>query len=343
MGKNRASTSRGWRTLSIALVTTLLACELPAVESITENFVANATVIKGAQGAGATVSYFSLSKLNPVECSGVVTSIGASSFADANATWTQNQFNGANGAYFVEFDSGTMVDVLLTDATTKTLTIPGSLPSDIAVGNTYRIRRHTTLSDIFGANNEAGLLPGPNSAQADNVLLHMPETQQTLTFFFSNVPGFTGWYRDNYSPANNVVVYPEQGLMLRRRAGPDVVLFQAGTSKEGVARVPVFPGFNLVGTLKGERGLTLSDLNLVTGDPSTGLAASSNPSTADNLLIVRPDSSTRTYFYSNFSGFEGWYDASYSPSGNVIIPAGSAFFINRKSPGTLFQWQIPAE
>ena len=343
MGKIPAMKLGQWAKMLIIGLLTWPAPAWAVAESVTESFVATATTIQASGNSAPRVSYFALQMITPARYAGTVTAFAPGRMSDANAVWIQNQFNGSNGLFYVEFDSGAMADITSTDASTKTLSFAGNLPSPIAAGNAYRIRRHFTLADLFGANNDAGLLPGQNAAQADNVLLHMPQTQQTHTIFYSSVPGFTGWYFDNYVPAGATAIYPEQGVMVRRKGPQNLTLYLNGPTKEGTTMAPIFSGFNLVGTLKSKKALKLSELNLYTGNPSTGMAGASNPSSGDNLIMIRPDSTTTTFFYSNFPGFEGWYDSSFSASGNVVIQAGTSFFVHRKSPNGLFFWNILTE
>lgn len=343
MGKQHAFHASRWNGLIAAGALALAANTTNAVESTTDIFVSKVAVISGNPGTGPKLSYLSMPLVRPVLYSGKITSLGTGSITDTNATWIQSQFNGTNGLHYVEFDSGVTADITQTQAATDTLVHAGTLTGLITVGNSFRVRRHATLSDIFGQNNEAGLLAGANSAVADNVLVHDPTTQVTMTFFYSSVSGFTGWYRDNFTPASTLAVYPEQGLMVRRRASGNLSVYLNGAAKEGPTRVPVYAGYNLVGTLKGTKNMMLSELNLYTGNAATGIQAGSSLTTADNLMVVRPDSTTISYFYSNLSGNVGWYDASYSSASNAIVSAGSAFFINRKSSSGLFHWYIPAE
>jgi hypothetical protein len=314
-----------------------------AVESTTESFVASATSLPGNTGTMSRVSSFSLQMVNSAVYAGTVTSQAAGSISDAGANWRQDQFNGTNGSFYAEFDSGWMANISHSDALAKTLSFTASQPVSIAPGSVYRIRRHVTLSDVFGANNEAGLLGGHNSAEADNIFLHSPETQVTHAFFYSTFPGYNGWYRDDYTPAAQLVINPGQGIMIRRKSAWNLVLYLKGSVKEGMTLSPVYPGLNLVGTLKGGKSLGLSELNLYTSNSVTGVAGGSNPSIADNLVVLNPDTTTATYFYSDYPGFQGWYDVSFRPTGTVRINAGSAFFINRKAPRGAFYWGLPAE
>src|SRR5262249_13382439 len=147
----------------------------------------------------------------------------------------------------------------------QTIQLATSVSGLAAVGDWYRIRAHFTVSSLLGTNNETGLVAGPNPAHADNVLIYMPESQTTLTVFYYSNPGFTtfqGWLRaDTFSPAADLVVYPEEGLMVRRIVASDAHMYLCGPIKLGVALAPVQPGYNLFGTLKSLSSVRLADLN----------------------------------------------------------------------------------
>jgi hypothetical protein len=99
-----------------------------------------------------------------------------------------------------------------------------------------------------------------------------------------------------------------------------------------------------LGTLKSLSSVTLSNLNLFTGDSTTGVVGGLNSSRADNLIVVEPNGTVVTYFYYYNPGiYQGWLNAAgFTVSGGVPIPPGSAFFINRQAPGA-FSWTIPKE
>lgn len=343
MGKVYAMSTRGWKHLAIWAMTLSPALSWATVESTTESFVATATLIQGNGGSGARLNTFALQSVAPAAYAGAVTAVGSGVIFDANANWTQDQFNGTNGSFYIELESGAKINVLRTDSASKTLIVPVNLSVPAVAGNTYKVRKHLTVAGIFGRNNEAGLTPGQNPTEADNVLLYDAQTQQTFTYFYSSVPGFPGWYSAGYTAASEAVVKPEVGVMVRSKTSRNAVAYMHGAAKEGVNLTPIFPGYNLIGTLKSDRGLKLSELNLYTGDSGTGIAAGSNPSAADNLILILPDTTSATYFFSNYPGFVGWYDSSFKPAANVVVPAGSAFFLQRKAPRASFYWTVPAE
>jgi len=73
------------------------------------------------------------------------------------------------------------------------------------------------------------------------------------------------------------------------------------------------------------------------------MAAGPNSAASDVLILMHTDGTTATYFYSNVSGFTGWYDTTYTASSNVVVSPGSVFFLQRKAPRLAFYWTIPAE
>jgi hypothetical protein len=184
-------------------------------------------------------------------------------------------------------------------------------------------------------------MPASNPSQGDNILLHIPQTQETLTIFYSNVPNFSGWYFEDYTPAGNHVVYPEQGILVRSRSTRNLTVYAKGTAKSSTSVTPILTGYNLLGTLSSKKSRRLSELNLYTGNSATGAASASNPSSGDVVILLNADIPATTYFYSNFPGFEGWYDSAFTSAANATIPAGAAFFFYRRDPRGLFFWSIP--
>jgi hypothetical protein len=314
-----------------------------AVQSVSESFAGFAITIEGNRGAKSRMSCFNLPVVHSLAYAGRASGIGVRALADNSAPWADDQFNGTNGAFYVEFDSGRTVDILDTGATTKTLTLAQDPPAGTTVGSHYCIRRHFTIQEIFGEHNESGLLPGSNLSQADLVRLHRAQNQSSRSLFYSSVPNYTGWYFDDYTPAVLTPIDPQQGMMVTRKSNTDAVVFVHGVARQTLMQAPVYPGFNLVGTLRSSQPLQLSQINLYTGDPTTGVMPGANPSSADNIVFLNADTGTKTFFYSNYPGYEGWFDASYRSVNQTLIAPGTAFFIVRKAPHGPFYWNIPSD
>ena len=313
------------------------------IETTSPVSVSSATTIQGNSGTGSRTTFFSQRMVLPILYAGTVSSLQTTSLTDTNANWTVGQF-GTNGTQaYVEFNNGWMADIA-NSTTTTNLALAGNLTGVASVGDSYRIRAHFTIASLFGTNNETGLQSGRNTAKADNIMVMIPQTQQTLTIFYYDNGVNHGWLTADYNPAGHLAIYPEQGLLVRRAAAADRNLFVCGSVKTGVTIAPIEPGHNLVGTLKSISNLTLATLNIYTGNPATGLASGRNTADSDTLLMVQSDGTTATYFYyKDNSGNQGWLDANYNPSANVPINAGSAFFVHRLTRNGSFNWLIPAE
>lgn len=316
---------------------------LAVVQSSSEVWVGSCSAIQGITVTDSKLNLFSQRMVRPLETAGTVGTLATASLVDTNGTWTDSQF-GTNGLpSYVEFDNGWTADIADCSAAGHCLTLAGNLSGAVTNGAAYRIHQHFTISTMFGTNNEVGIKSGLNPTTSDNILLENPQTQQVLTIFYYDDGTYRGWLHADYSPADNEIIYPEQGVMVRRRLSGDVNLYLAGPVKTGVTVVTIDPGNNLVGTLKSITPMALSGLNLYTGDPTTGIASGLNLTTSDNLVVVQPDSSVQMYFYYQDPTYQGWFDAAYNPADSVQINPGSAFFVHRRTPNPSFNWTIPAE
>jgi len=71
-------------------------------------------------------------------------------------------------------NAGLMTDILATNVTGKTLTTYDDLSPLLTGGELYKVRRHRTLGDVFGEDNESGLAGGSSVSEADEVLVLNP-------------------------------------------------------------------------------------------------------------------------------------------------------------------------
>lgn len=318
-----------------------------AEESLSETFISYASVINGAGGGSWGLTYLSLQMVRPLAGVGVITSVGAGSITDENASWAEDQFNGPTNRFYVSLKSGAsqgrMIDITDTDADLKQLLLAEDLTGAAQPGDEFEIRPHFTVDDLFGAGNSSGLQAGSNPETADNIILFPPGSQASVTLFYSSATGNTGWHKSDFTPAGSLVIYPQQGMIIRRRGVNSVTVFGTGAVKPGATKIQVSPGYNVLGSLRADRSLKLADLNIFTGSPATGLAGGRNAKEADNLLLIDAAGATRTYFYSTVPGHTGWHSSAYEPAASVEIPPGTAFVIQRKQPNGSFEWNIPAE
>ncbi len=276
---------------------------------------------------------------------GAETSVGGSTtLVDNEATWTDNQFNGAAGAFYVEITSGpgagTTYDVATTTAATKTITLAQPLAAAIVNGASFKIRQHWTIGSVFGPLNESGL-QGGTLATADQILIWNGVGFDTYYYKTSGLGG-TGW-RSSTSTSfdkQNQVIYPEDGVVLKRipQTAVDVVLM--GVVKTGVSSYPVTVGYNYLANVYAAP-MTLASSSLYTGDSNTGLAGGTL-ATADQVLVWNGTGYSTYYYKTSGLGGTGWRSSSSTSAdaSGTSIPVGTTVVINRKN-GTAFNWVIP--
>src|SRR5262249_91603 len=234
----------------------------PSLQSYSPIWIGSDTLIQGTTtGMSSRTTFFSQRMVLPVLYAGTVSSLQNTALTDTNATWTSSEFGRGGLPAYAEFDNGSMVDIASSASTTKSLSLAGNLGGMASPGDAYRIRAHFTIASLFGTNNEPGLKSGGKTGEGDNVMVMTPQTQQTLTIFYYDDGVNRGWLTADYSPADKLVIYPEQGLLVRRMASGDRHLYLCGPVKTGVTLVSVDLGYNLVGTLKSLRPVNLSALN----------------------------------------------------------------------------------
>jgi hypothetical protein len=301
-------------------------------ETTSEPFVGSAVTVPGVAGTGERVGYFSLRAVRPAVYAGKATSVGTSAITDSGANWTSGLFAG-RGALYAEFDNGLEADIQQLDIPSSTLSFAGALPPSVNPGAAYRIREHHTLASVFGPADQAGLLAGASEAEAEAVLHHIPETQETKTYFYVNAS--TGWVQPDYSSASSTVIYPEQGLMVRRRTSGDLTLAFSGPLKHWPSLIRVLPDYNFLGLYNRARPVRLNDLNLI----ASGFVAGDTANDADNIVKVNSDG-TMTTFYLNP---QGWYDSNNQAAGDVTFLPGTVFIIYRRPPAAAFDWLLPAQ
>lgn len=294
------------------------------------------TVVGGSNGE----TYLSNPYVGPRVFQGTITDVGISL---VNTACQPPAGTFQDGEYFLLLTSGpnagTMTDVL---GTTPAVFLLGDDLTDQAfVGDSFEIRKHASFDGLFGPPSQSGLAEGLNSTVADLVQLVGTNRVRTTHFYFND--GVTpGWLDNNFDPAGHKLIMPEQGFIVRRGGAANSLLYLKGTVPSASLKVPVEGGDNLIAAPR-DRALTLDLLGLYTGDPATGVRGALNAVSADNLIVVNPNGSTTSYFYSTRVGFTGWRTVSLAASGNVVIPAGGSFYLRRKgTPAAPFSWSVPS-
>jgi hypothetical protein len=292
-------------------------------------------------------SYLSVDLTNPVCYQGTVTSDGTSSIVDTNATWTDDQYDGSNGAYYLEIASGSYAglttDIVATVAATQSLQTADDLSSFLKGGETYKIRKHRTIADVFGANNSAGLKAGTSITAADEVRLFNPVTQTFLRYYYNS--SARGWRSSTSSTADAsaTVLYLDQGVSVRRKAAGAITLVVTGEVKGGQTIVPTGANSNLCANMYPVGTLTLGNCGLYTGSNTSGLVGSTSINNADEVQIWNGSAFLRYFYQTSGKGGTGWRLSSNlsADASGVQIRPGSSFYVIRKSGHPAFNWTTP--
>ena len=352
-------------TLSAVGLLSLLAAGTFAQTATTDPVGFVKVVLPGATAGSTKYSFPSLGLVRAQEYRGIVaTNVGAS-VVDNSATWTDDQFNStmvpAKPTHYVEVVSGSLAgstfDIADTVAATKTLVLATSLADGSLNGQSFRVRRHWTLAAVFGSNNEVGLKGGgPTTAD----LIGLVGDSGMVTYYYYRTVGPAsqrGWRStgDGSNPQDDVVFFPEEGLMVTRQGADNVVITLVGDVRMGDDKIPIAEGLNLVNPCipavpdvitdqNRDKVLTLGNCGLYTGDATTGLRAG-GPTTAD-LVQIWNDSLPVPGFESFFvrkagANVLGWRSMAGDDVTSKILPACTAIIIRRQTGAGEFVWDRP--
>jgi uncharacterized protein (TIGR02597 family) len=297
----------------------------------------------GGSGTGA-LSFKGLSLTRAVEYQGSAETVGTNTLVDNEATWTDNQFNGANGAYFVEITSGanagSTYDIQSTTAGTKTITLGQNLAAGTTAPVTFKVRKHWTIASVFGANNEAGL-SGGSSTTADQVLIYNGTGYDSYYYQTTGLGG-VGW-RKGGAPSVDVsatILYLEDGVVIRRQQASAANIVLLGSVKTGQTSIPVASGISILANVYAS-GMTLSSSGLYTGNSATGVAGGSS-STADQVFIWNGTAYDTYYYQTSGLGGTGWRKggAPSTDAASTAIPTGTSVVIRRQGASG-FSWVVP--
>jgi len=297
-----------------------------------------------AQAFGNRLSLIGAPLAEAVLFQGAITAIDDASISVDGTPFTADQFNGAGNPHLVEIISGTGAGAW----TNITSTAAGSIGSEddmtvfAAVGDDIIIRRHNTIGSVFGEANEAGLTPGDQAANADQIVFFDAASGQSSVIFFSNLAApFDGWRDPAFNDATNVAIEPQQGIQILRSAAAQQDITVVGHVRTTPLQVSIFNDLNTV-AINAPVGISLNDSGLFTGDAATGVQAGDQAANADEVIVFEDDGSQAVYFYSNLAApFDGWRDSAFNDVGDVVLGEGDSVIVLRKGGGD-FAWTVPA-
>jgi hypothetical protein len=208
--------------------------------------------------------------------------------------------------YILELADGTVQEI--TSWAGSVLTTPDDISGFVTPGTTkYKLRKASTVSDIFGATNSAALTPsvdGDFTVNTDLVLIFNGASFDTI-YYINDGGGTEGWFDDAGNPAESkVVAYPES-LFVQRVAGSDIDLVVTGEVKTDGTNGVLAAGFNYL------NGVAPAGMTLASSGLSSSVLASPDGdyTVVDNVLIQNTDGSYTTHFYiDDGGGTTGWFD-----------------------------------
>ena len=286
----------------------------------------------GGQG-GEAFSYLGVPMHHAANFRSAMTAKADNSITCANASWTANAF--AN-THFVMIMSGdnTGMSATITANTADTLITAENLSSILTGNENFAIHKYTTIADVFGASNSAGLKASDGPGTADNILIQTGSNSFS-SYYYKNAGliGGTGWRGAASSSvdASGTIIPYGSGIIVVRRESADLKVPVMGSVFADDVVTPVEEGFNWK-TASLPVDVTLA--GFFGANNEAGLKGSDGPGTADNVLVFNRSGNFTTYYYKNAGliGGTGWRSAASSSTdvANTVIAApGSMFMIRR--------------
>lgn len=270
---------------------------------------------------------------NPAAFSSAIASVdSANSFTLTGATWATNQFTST--PHFVRVKSGAQVGrfFLISSHTTNRLTVDTrgeNLTTLLAANDSCEIVPANTLGSIFGTTSPI-VQTGATADEADRVFLWNGTDWDT---YFHNG---TAWRRaDSPDNQNGVVIYPDEGIFISRRAASPLNLTFLGTVPTTTEKTELAGAGSTFAANRFPVDVQLTNLGLhlipgwVTGNTSNG---------TDNVQVWN-GTFWDTYYYNGTN----WKKAgNLKPQDTTVIPAGTAILVKRTSSApTILTQNVP--
>jgi hypothetical protein len=271
-----------------------------------------------------------------------------------SGTFTAGAYNaGTYAKYYLEIVStGARADIVSNTASNVVLSTSdqSSISTALATPGMVRIRKHRTLSDLFGGasgtttDSTVLFLKGTAAASADNVLVMVDGAYKTL--YYSSSSTKPGW-RDGNTLATDFPIYPSDGIFIARKATTPLSIAISGEVKNYTSLIPISAGVSTTNpkytltTLPVPVAVTLPTLfggdGTANGGASLKLNKGSAAGVADNVLIWN-GTSFLTYFYSSSATKPGWRDSAGNVASAVSIPSDASFLIKRTSAASTISY-----
>ena len=256
-----------------------------------------------------------------------------------------------NSAYYVQTASGAIYDV--TANTDSTITVSSDVSSLISADDAISVKKYTTLGDIFSTDNAFGLTSGGDVTSSDVVYVMSSEGAGTYAqYYYQTDPfggflGGDGWRLsgDANTDRSNVIVAPDDGLIVNRISSGDISLVVSGTVNAIDHSRELPAGFSLV-AYPFPVDTTLDDSGIYAAD--NGYVSAGDVAQSDVVYVLSSNGSFTQYYrqtdpFGGFLGGDGWRIAGDANTdvGSTVIPAGSAVIIKHIGSGLTWSDSVP--
>lgn len=316
------------------------------------------TINGSPDGSASAFTALSAGLQNEALYRGSITSDANSAvLTDSNASNTANAFaatdSAGNPSHFVQIMSGTNEGLILDIVANgvNTYTTGSDLTGLVSSGDRYAIKTYLTLADIFGANNEAGLTSGGDFLNSDLIYLMSTDGAATYAAYYYQTDatsffGGNGWrlVGDRYTDMSNVVVAPDDGLMVRRISMGDLSVVVSGSVNVVKHSRDLPAGFSLV-AYPFPVDVTLGESNIYTS--SNGYISRSSFLNSDIVYIIGSDGIFQSYYYqtdsSGFFGGNGWRQVGDSSTdvSDTLISRNSSVIVLHRGNGLAWKDAVP--
>jgi uncharacterized protein (TIGR02597 family) len=291
-------------------------------------------------GSASGLSFIAPTLVNKVEFAGATSTTTGTTINFAGTPLTA----GAYGpGFYVEVSSGGFPGAwsTITSNTANSITTATDISNGLTAGATVRIRKHVTVGDFFGTTNTAGLKSGAEIVAADEIRILDGASKKITKVFYYDDGAAAAWVDEDFNEAKDLVIPPQQGLLVVRKLAAPLSFVRVGSVKTGPTALPVQPGLNVMAVTRAVgSSFTLGTSGLKT--PTGGVQSGSEISAADLVRIAQSNGALKNYFHYDDGAAQAWVDEDFNEATNTQLKEGTAFLVVRK-PSTGFVWSVPAE
>jgi uncharacterized protein (TIGR02597 family) len=286
--------------------------------------------IAGTGGVGSSaVSVLGAPLQNAVDVAGALTGVSGTTLTSSTAA-----FGSYAGAHYIQITSGSNVGVITTvlSSTATTLTTADDISTLITGDENFEIRAYTTLADVFGAANEAGIGSGASSALADELLVYNGEGFDIYYYQEGHAFATDGWRLSTnaFGDASATPIPVGVTLIAKRKANDPLQVVVSGSVLATDSVIPVENGVNWISGASPISYTLASYFGATGGDLQTGASST----LADEVLVPNGEGFD-IYYYQEGHAFatDGWRLSSNAfgdASATEIASAGTGFVLKRK-------------